>query len=192
MKKIITIGLAAAVVTIAGAVEKETKITMDKVPAAVQTAVKTYASESEIKGVEESDVDGTKVIEFDIEKNGRKSEIAFRPDGKLFSTEEEVALTDCPDAVQKTIAKLGKKGKAGPPEKVVKEGKTSYEVVVEKAGDKEGEKSNTQFRPREKSRTRKKLTTRGKTKKTDHDIRESAAGDYSGGASGKHKATHEG
>ena len=43
--------------------EKEVKITMDKVPAAVQDAVKKYATESEIKGIEESDVDGTKVIE---------------------------------------------------------------------------------------------------------------------------------
>src|SRR5262249_17869940 len=135
---------------IATAGEKETKITMDKVPAAVQSAVKAYASDAEIKGIEDSDVDGTKVIEFDIEKSGKKSEIAFRPDGKLFSTEEEVALTDCPDAVQQTIAKLGKKGKAGTPEKVVQEGKTSYEVVVEKTGDKEGEKTEYTISPKGK------------------------------------------
>ncbi len=116
--------------------EKEVKITSDKVPAAVQDAVKKYATESEIKGIEESDVDGTKVIEFDIEKNGKASEIAFRPDGKLFSTEEEVALTDCPEAVQKTIAKISKNAQAGKPEKIVQEGKTSYEIVIEKKGEK--------------------------------------------------------
>ena len=116
--------------------EKEVKITSDKVPAAVQDAVKKYATESEIKGIEESDVDGTKVIEFDIEKNGKASEIAFRPDGKLFSTEEEVALTNCPEAVQKTIAKISKNAQAGKPEKIVQEGKTSYEIVIEKKGEK--------------------------------------------------------
>lgn len=116
--------------------EKEVKITIDKVPAAVQDAVKKHAAESEIKGIEESDVDGTKVIEFDIEKNGKASEIAFRPDGKLFSTEEEVALTDCPEAVQKTIAKISKNAKAGKPEKIVQEGKISYEIVIEKKGEK--------------------------------------------------------
>lgn len=116
--------------------EKEVKITMGKVPAAVQEAVRKVATDSEIRGIEESDVDGTKVIEFDIEKNGKKSEVAFRPDGRLFSTEEEVALTDCPEAVQKTIAKISKNATAGKPEKIVQEGKTSYEIVIEKKGEK--------------------------------------------------------
>lgn len=116
--------------------EKEVKITMDKVPAAVKEAIKKVATDSEIKGIEESDVDGTKVIEFDIEKNGKASEVAFRPDGRLFSTEEEVALTDCPEAVQKTIAKLSKKATAGKPEKIVQEGKTSYEIIIEKKSEK--------------------------------------------------------
>ena len=116
--------------------EKEVKITIDKVPAAVQQAVKKYATDSEIKGIEESDVDGTMVIEFDIEKNGKSSEVAFRPDGRLFSTEEEVALTDCPEAVQKTIAKLSKNARAGKPEKIVQEGKTSYEIIIEMKGEK--------------------------------------------------------
>lgn len=116
--------------------EKEVKITMNNVPTAVQEAVKKVASDSEIKGIEESDVDGTKIIEFDIEKDGKKSEVAFRPDGRLFSTEEEIALTDCPEAVQKSISKLSKKSTAGKPEKFVQEGKTSYEIIIEKKGGK--------------------------------------------------------
>lgn len=120
----------------AEAAEADEKITMDKVPPAVQRAVKAYASESEIKGIEDGDVDGTKVIEFDLEKNGRKSEIAFRKDGRLFSTEEEVALADVPEAVRKTIKEKGAGGTIGTPEKVVQEGKTSYEVVIEKGGKK--------------------------------------------------------
>lgn len=118
------------------AAEADEKITMDKVPPAVQQAVKAYASESEIKGIENGDVDGTKVIEFDLEKNGRKSEIAFRKNGQLFSTEEEVALADLPEAVHKTINEKGAGGTIGTPEKVVQEGKTSYEVVIEKGGKK--------------------------------------------------------
>lgn len=141
MKNIIIIGMAAAIVTTFASTsfagdEKEVKITMDKVPVAVQEAVKTYATGAEIKGIENSDVDGTKVIEFDIEKNGKSSEVAFRPDGRLFSTEEEVALADVPETVQKTIAEKSDGTKAGAPEKVVQEGKTSYEVVIEKNGKK--------------------------------------------------------
>ena len=116
--------------------EKEVKITMNQVPAAVQKAVKEYASESEIKGIEDSEVDGTKVIEFDIEKNGKKSEIAFRNNGKLFSTEEKVTMADLPEAVRNTINEKGAGGKIGTPEKIVQEGKISYEVIVEKGGKK--------------------------------------------------------
>ncbi len=129
----LTAGFAAA--AFAGD-EKEVKITMDKVPAAVQQAVKAYATEAEIKGIEESNVEGTKVIEFDIEKSGQASEIAFRPNGKLFSAEEEVALAHLPKAVRKTIARMSKHAKAGKPEKIVQEGKTSYEIVIEKNGKK--------------------------------------------------------
>ena len=120
----------------AEAAEAAEKITMDKVPAAVQQAIKAYASESEIKAIENGDVDGTKVIEFDIEKNGRKSEIAFRPNGKLFSTEEQVTMAELPEAVRKTINEKGAGGTIGTPEKVVQEGKTSYEVIIEKDGKK--------------------------------------------------------
>ncbi len=141
MKNKIIIGMATAVITtfatqsFAGD-EKEVKITIGQVPAAVQTAVKAYATNAEIKGIEDSDVDGTKVIEFDIEKDGKSFEIAFRPNGKLFSTEGEIALVTLPDAVQKTIAEKSKDAKAGAPEKVVQEGKTTYEVVIEKDGKK--------------------------------------------------------
>lgn len=116
--------------------ETEVKITMNQVPAPVREAVKKYANESEIKAALDVDDDGTKIIEFDIEKNGKKSEVGFHKDGKLFMTEEEIALTDVPEAVQKAIAKHSKDAKSGVPLKVVKEGKTSYEIVIEKKGEK--------------------------------------------------------
>src|SRR5450432_3260973 len=107
--KPILFSVAAAAIT-AGCMSEssnEVKITMDQVPAAVQQAVKAYASAAEIKGIEDSDVDGTKVIECDIEKNGKASEIAFKPDGQLFSTEEVVVFTDLPAAVQTAINAKG-------------------------------------------------------------------------------------
>jgi len=138
--KIISAVAAAIATTLATAAfaggEKEVKLTMDQVPAVVQATVKAYAAGAEIKGIEDSDVDGTKVIEFDLVQNGKASEVAFRPDGRLFSTEEAVALADLPEAVQKTIAKKSQGAKAGLPEKVVQEGKISYEIVIEKHGEK--------------------------------------------------------
>ena len=89
--KIISAVAAAIATTLATAAfaggEKEVKLTMDQVPAVVQATVKAYAAGAEIKGIEDSDVDGTKVIEFDLVQNGKASEVAFRPDGRLFSTE---------------------------------------------------------------------------------------------------------
>ncbi|HEX7652591.1 MAG TPA: PepSY-like domain-containing protein [Verrucomicrobiae bacterium] len=125
---------ASLLASIAG--EKEEKITMNKVPAAVQEAVKVYATGDQIKGIEKSDADGTAVIEFDLEKDGQSSEVAFQLDGKLFSTETPVKDADLPAAVKATIAEKSKKGKAGAPEKVVKDGQTTYEVVIEKKGKK--------------------------------------------------------
>lgn len=116
--------------------DKEGKITMDKVPIPVQEAVKKYATQSEIKGIEESDVDGTKVIEFDVQKNGKTLEIAFRLNGTLFSTEEEIALPDCPEAVQKAIARISENATTGKLEKIVQEGKTRYEFITENKGKK--------------------------------------------------------
>ena len=141
MKSKIILGMAAAIVTnltlaaYAGE-DKEVKITFDQVPAAVQAAVKAYATEAEITGIEDSDADGTKVIEFDIKKAGKSFEVAFLKDGKLFSTEEVVAMSDLPVAVQKAIAKKCKKGTIGKPEKVTQGDKISYEVVIEKKGKK--------------------------------------------------------
>ena len=141
MKSKIILGMAAAIVTnltlaaYAGE-DKEVKITFDQVPAAVQAAVKAYATEAEITGIEDSDADGTKVIEFDIKKADKSFEVAFLKDGKLFSTEEVVAMSDLPEAVQKAIAKKGKKSTIGKPEKVTQGDKISYEVVIEKKGKK--------------------------------------------------------
>ncbi len=129
--------LAAGLTSAAFAGEgQEHDLTMDQVPAAVQSAVKGFASVAEIKGIEDSDADGTRVIEFDLEKNGQTSEVAFRPDGRLFSTEQEVNLAAGPAAGQETIAKKSRQGKAGAPEKLVQEGKTSYEVAIEREGKK--------------------------------------------------------
>lgn len=141
MQKKFILGLTAVLITafpvaaFAGEA-KEVQITMDQVPATVQKAVAALASKTEIKNIEASDAEDTKVFEFDIEKNGKKSELAFRPDGRLFSTEEEIPLAEVPEAVRKTIAQKSRKAQAGIPEKIVQEGRVSYEIVIERKGKK--------------------------------------------------------
>ena len=116
--------------------EKDEVVTMQQVPAKVQKAITKYATESEIKKIEKGDVDGQMAYEFEIEKDGKKSEVTLLPNGKLLSTEEEVALADIPEPARKTINEQAEGGKIISTEKVFEKGKTAYEAVIEKGGKK--------------------------------------------------------
>ena len=143
MKSYQTIISLAAVACVVGftapslaAEEQDETVTMAQVPAKVQKAIKTYASEAEIKKIEKGDVDGKIAYEFEIEKDGKKSEVTILPNGKLLSTEEVVELADIPDAARKTINDHAVGGKVVSTEKVFEKGKTVYEAVIEKDGKK--------------------------------------------------------
>jgi uncharacterized membrane protein YkoI len=129
------VGLVSGMTTWATEENDET-VTMAQVPEKVLKTVKQYASEAEIKKIEKGDVDGKMAYEFEIEKGGKKSEVTILPNGKLLSTEEEVALADIPEAAQKAINDSAAAGKPVSTEKVVEKGKTVYEAVVEKGGKK--------------------------------------------------------
>jgi hypothetical protein len=116
--------------------EKDEVVTMQQVPEKVQKAITKYALETEIKKIEKGDVDGQLAYEFEIEKAGKKSEVTLLPNGKLLSTEEEVALSDIPEPARKTINAQAEGGKIISTEKVFEKGKTAYEAVIEKAGTK--------------------------------------------------------
>src|SRR5262249_15492125 len=116
--------------------EKDEVVTMQQVPEKVQKAITHYASQSEIKKIEKGDVDGQMAYEFELEKGGKKSEVTLLPDGKLLSTEEEVALGDIPEAGRKTINEKAEGGKIISTEKVFEKGKTAYEAIIEKGGKK--------------------------------------------------------
>jgi hypothetical protein len=116
--------------------EKDETVTMSQVPPKVQKTIAGYASESEIRKIEKGDVDGKMAYEFEIEKGGKKSEITILPNGKLLSTEEDVALSEIPDPARKTINDRAAAGKVISTEKVFEKGKTDYEAVIEKDGKK--------------------------------------------------------
>ena len=119
-----------------GGEEKDEEVTMQQVPQKVQKAITKYATESEIKKIEKGDVDGQMAYEFEIEKGGKKSEVTLLPDGKLLSTEEEIALADIPEAARKTINGKVEGGKIISTEKVFEKGETAYEAIIENGGKK--------------------------------------------------------
>ena len=99
--------------------EKEETISMDKVPKAVKATLAKYAAESEVKNVEKGDQDGKKVYEFDIEKDGKKFEVAISTKGKYMGTEEDVEFSTLPAAAQKALQDQANGGKISGTEKAV-------------------------------------------------------------------------
>jgi hypothetical protein len=85
---VIALGLASPARPQAKPEESGQPLKMSQIPQKVQEAVKTFAAPSEIKQITKGDVDGTIAYEFEIEKAGRKSEVAITPDGKIIETED--------------------------------------------------------------------------------------------------------
>lgn len=137
---------------------------MDQVPQVVKTTLAKYASESEVKKVEKGDQDGKKVFEFDIEKDGRKFEVAISPKGKFMGTEEDVEFKDLPEVVQKSLTAQANGAKISGCEKAVDaKKKVSYEAEIEKDGkktevavDADGKPLSSDTEPNEKSEGKSK------------------------------------
>ncbi len=129
--------IAGFAVSTFAAEEQEETTTMDKVPQAVKTTLAKYAAESEVKNVEISHQDGKKVYEFDIEKGGRKFEVAISPKGKFKGTEEDVDFKSIPDIAQKGLTDLANGGTITGCEKAVDaKNKVTYEAEITKDGKK--------------------------------------------------------
>lgn len=118
--------------------ETDETMSLSQTPKSVQKTIKAHASEAEIKRIEKGDEDGKVVYEVQLIKTGKKTEITIASDGTLLSVEEEVSLSEVPEAVRKTIQAKAGSGKVESVEKVTKDGKTSYEAKVT-TGDKKVE-----------------------------------------------------
>jgi uncharacterized protein YxeA len=114
--------------------ERDQILKMSQVPQKVQQAIKAYASAAEIKQITKGDVDGTIAYEFQIEKGGRKSEVSITPDGTFLTSEEDIPLSEIPDAARKLVSAQAAGGRVVSTEKVVEHGTTAFEAVIEKGG----------------------------------------------------------
>lgn len=131
------IAVATLATTAARAGEKEETISLDKVPDAVHKALAAYAQDSEVKKVELGDQDGKKVYEFEIEQGGKSFEVALSKKGKFMGREEDIQLSDMPDAAQAALKAQAGDGKLSGFEKAEdKDHKITYEADVEKGGKK--------------------------------------------------------
>lgn len=134
----IAVAVIAGTVTAARAgEEKEETISLDKVPDAVHKALAAYAQDSDVKKVELGEEDGKKQYEFDIEQGGKSFELAFSKKGKFMGREEDIQLTDVPDAAQTALKAQAGEGKLSGFEKAEdKDHQITYEADLEKDGKK--------------------------------------------------------
>ena len=135
---IITVAAIAGGVTAARAgEEKEEAVTLDKVPAAVHKALAAYAQDSEVKKADIGDQDGKKVYEFDIVQGGKTFEVSLSKKGKFMGREEDIQLTDMPDAAQAALKTQAGAGKLSGFEKAEdKDHKITYEADIDNGSKK--------------------------------------------------------
>ncbi len=128
--------VAAAAMSAYAADEKaDDKIPLDQVPQNVRDTLKQYAAESDVKSVKKGDEDGIKTYEFDIEQGAKKFEITISTKGKYLGREEDIALSDMPDPVQRVLNGKAAGAKISNCEKDTDEdGKITYEADIEKNG----------------------------------------------------------
>ena len=118
--------------------EEEEALSMSQLPAAAQKTIKAQVSQEDIQKITKEDEDGKAAFEVKVVKGDKKSEVTVAADGTLLSVEEEVALSDVPEAARKTLVDQIAGGKTGKIEKVTENGKTVYETIIKK-GDKRSE-----------------------------------------------------
>lgn len=114
----------------------DAEVFMQELPQAVQAAIQKEAG-ADKPGEIRKCVDGDEVT-YDVEltENGRARTLGFDSDGQLWYNEEDVNLSDAPDAVQKQIKTFAGAGKVLSVSKVFEDGEISYDAEVQD-GEKE-------------------------------------------------------
>jgi len=112
------------------------EVALAETPPTVQTSVKTLLGGGDLESIDKNLDDSE--ITYDVEltvTNGQENDFSIGDDGTLLSL--EVALTESPDAVQKTIATQLKGGKLEGIEKMFDEDGINYDVTITTADGRE-------------------------------------------------------
>lgn len=127
-----------AVPTLAFAEAGDKPVKESELPPAVAKAIKSAAAEAKLGPITLGDEDGKKAYEAKWQAGGRKHEITVAVDGKVLSVEEIIPLAEAPEAVRAAVAHEEGGAQVKEVEKVLADGKTSYEVDL-KSGKTKGE-----------------------------------------------------
>jgi uncharacterized membrane protein YkoI len=113
--------------------ETEEAVAFDKLPAAVQKAVKeAFPGATVMECVKETE-DGKVEYEVELKSGKLEAEIELDASGKILATEteEEIPLDQLPKTVRSALEKLVKGGKLLEAERITENDSTTYEVEVQ-------------------------------------------------------------
>jgi uncharacterized membrane protein YkoI len=115
----------------------ETKVLLDKIPAAAAKALKEQAGDEKITNLSKEKDDGKTVYEATFTRKGRVHDVTVGEDGKLISDEETIPTSEAPKAVLAAIEKEAPGGKIEKLERIKEGGKVSYEALISAKGRRE-------------------------------------------------------
>jgi uncharacterized membrane protein YkoI len=122
--------LLAAFVLIPVAASAETKVSLESLPQAVQTAIKKAVGTAPISSICQENENGK--IEYEVETtyDGKLRSYEFNAKGSLLEIEDAIDLDSLPAAAKSTIQNEAAGGSIKEVEKVTKHGKVSYESEI--------------------------------------------------------------
>jgi hypothetical protein len=126
--------LAALAIVCAGSLISQTKEKPKKAPVELPAAVsgafhKAYPN-AKIEGTEKEKEGGKEIYEINSVDGKTKRSVTYTADGKLAEVEETINPKDVPAEVMKGFRTVVPKGDVSMAEKIMKDGKTSYELKV--------------------------------------------------------------
>jgi uncharacterized membrane protein YkoI len=127
---VLSAGVSTIAITAQDAGSKEQKVTLEQLPAAVQTAVKEQSKGATVKGFAIENENGKRLYEAELTVNGHAKDISFDARGAIVSVEEETTLDKIPAPARAALEKAAGQGKIVIVEVVTEGGKTSYEAQI--------------------------------------------------------------
>lgn len=127
--------------------DSETKETLEKLPAAVQEAVKAQGPAASLRGVAKEVKGGVTLYEAEMTVDGRRRDILFDAQGKIVSMEEQRSLNEIPAGARDAIQKAVGAAKLVLVEKVTRGETTFYEGHISSGGKISEVKVDAEGRP---------------------------------------------
>jgi len=115
-------------------VASEKKVALEKLPPAVQQAVKELAKTSTLIGITQETENGAVTYEVETKVDGRTRDVNVGANGAVVLLEEEMPLDQVPAPARGAIEKKAAGAKIARVEKVTKGKRVTYEAHIRKRG----------------------------------------------------------